>query len=218
MSKRCMLGLGLAAFTLVILLPPNVSGAYWTNRNGTASFFDWKNGQNATNLFGDPVVTANKFLFSPANFVAESYGTSQQVGDTIKVELTAHTSFYFTQIRITELGSYSITGTGEAKIEGTEFETNLANFKNKTSPLVVVPGSPITIGAGDWSGTAVIDTSAENPQWTHVQLQLNNNLTASAASSADHVLVRKNSLMIEIFPEPTTLLLLAVGLVWARRR
>jgi len=213
--------LGLSAFVVISLLPQNASAlTYWGNRNGSTSFFDWKDGNSANGLFGDPIVTdahgKATFLFYPPAFTAEATGGNQVMADTMKVELTATGTHKFTAIRITEYGEYAIDGVGEARVEAREYITRLDGVSAPINvPLTITPASPITVGHAFWAGN--VNSVIQN--WGHIIVQLNNTLTAAPSGPSDHVLIRKTCATVEVwYPEPATLTLLALGLVCLRRR
>ena len=115
----------IVAAVIVLLLQWSYSSTasafvFWSNQNGTATHFDWSNGGSNNGLFGDPtLVGGNSFVFTPADFRAESFdGVSDSVSDRMEVELTAHPEWKFTEIRITEGGDYGILIDGSVSVGG----------------------------------------------------------------------------------------------------
>jgi len=193
----------------------------WANDTGTASFFDWSNGGSDTGLFGSPVlVGGDTFVFFPSNFRAESIGGgSTTTYDRLQFEVEAHAGFSFSDIRITEYGDYGIIGQGSVEAGGTLFVTDLVGGGTATNNLVTTPGSPITSGIGNWSGTAGIDASAWGS--THLRVTMNNNLIAISLGNSVVWIQKKvqgSAVGVQIVPTPGSLALLGLGGLAAVRR
>ena len=184
---------------------------YWSNKDGSADYFDWTDGGSETGLFGSPtIVGGNTFLFFPSNFRAESLdGVSEIIYDKLEFNLAAHPGYAIKGIVIHELGDYGISGSGEVSVSGTMFLTNLSEWGVYTDNLVSTPGSPITSGSGEWSAEVGVD----GLDWTDLNVTLNNNLIAlSGPGSAAFIEKKVAGVAIEIIvPEPTTICILGLG-------
>lgn len=222
---RRLYGAGLLAVLLAPFALPSTAQAFvfWSNKDGTASFFDWKNGGSDNGFFGSPVlVNGDTFVFFPQNFRAESFnGVPGSKADRLEVELIAHTNSVFRSIQITELGDYGILTQGQVSVTGGLFATDLDRFRVRSDSLVSTPGSPITSGQGNWTATAGVDFSADFPEWTHFRMVLDNNLLAISQPGSQSFIQKKvlgAGVAVTIIPEPAGLLLLAFGGLFLRRR
>lgn len=196
----------------------------WSNPSGVGSFFNWSGGQSGNGLFGSPVLqNGNIFAFSPANFVANSQnGQAASPSDQVQVHLTAFPGQRFTQIRITDLGTWQIGAVGSVQANGTLFLTDLITPRPPAlNALNTNPAFPLSTpnSNGNWSGTAFIDlTSILGPDWTDLQLVFTNTLQANSGTGSSAT-IRKTSVKIEILPTPGTAAVLGLaGLAAARRR
>lgn len=205
---------------LALIAYPAKALIYWTNKDGSASFFDWHNGGSDKGLFGSPtMVGESTFMFFPSNFRAESInGIPAIKSDRLEFTLTAHQDYTITGIRITEYGDYGILDTGKVSVSGTMFVTNL-----DVSPLQVhwgnflsTPTSPMTTGLGEWSAQAVVtDVNCAN-----LKIVLNNNLMAISSPGSTSFIEKKivgGSVAIEFLvegqqvPEPATIAIFGLG-------
>ena len=188
---------------------------YWSNKDGTADGFDWKNGGSDNGLFGDPtLVGGSTFVFFPSNFRAESVnGQSAVVSDRLQFEIIAQPGKEIQGIRITEYGDYGILTEGSVSVTGTMFLTNLSSFGVYYDELATDPASPITSGQGTWTG----EVSVTDINWTHLQIVLDNNLLAISLPGSTAFIEKKivgSGIDIEIIvPEPATIAMLAIGSV-----
>jgi hypothetical protein len=194
----------------------------WTNASGTATSFNWSNGQNATGLFGSPtLVSGNAFRFTPLGFRAQAQDGSQQlVTDTASWDVVAHAGITFSQIRLTQRGPWAITGTApqnRVRVDGTFTATH-----NGLGPsAVATPSFESTMpGSGNWLfSSVVLDLSASNPTTMHISIQ-DDLLAISGASSTTSIqlLYSQGAVDVEIIPEPGTLVLLGMGVLGLIRR
>ncbi len=196
---------------------------FWNNPNGTANGFDWKDGGSDNGLFGDPVIIGNTFTFFPSGFIASGLnGTAGFISDRLEVELIAHKNFNFTGIKITEVGDYGILGTGGVQASAFMVVTDLAMVRPwETDVMATTPTMPITVGAGQWSGTMSVDlANVPGPDWFHIKLVLNNNLQAVAGANSSSFIQKKAAgITITVLPTPGSLALLGLaGAVLGRRR
>lgn len=197
----------------VLALAGTANGfVFWSNPNGTAAGFDWKDGGSDNGLFGDPVVLGNTFTFSPNGFIAiAANGVAGIVSDRLEVELIAHKNFNFSGIKITELGDYGILGSGAVQTTAFMVITDLDIVRPMQSDLMVTnPAMPVFSGSGAWTGTMEVDLlSVPGPDWVHIKLVLNNNLQAVADQGASSFIQKKAAgITIEVLPTPGTLALL----------
>ena len=204
---------------LVLITCPAKALIYWTNKDGTGSFFDWSNGGSDKGLFGDPVIVGgNTFTFFPSNFRAESLnGAAAIKSDRLEFCLTAHEGYNITGIRITEYGDYGILDNGKVSVSGTMFVTNLDVFQVSSSNFSSDPVSPISSGQGTWTA----EVAVTDIDWTNLKIVLNNNLMAISSAGSTSFIEKKvlgGAVAIELIcpnapqiPEPATICLLGLG-------
>jgi hypothetical protein len=202
----------------------------WSVPSGSGSFFTYSGGGSDFGLFGDgTLVGGTSFQFIPSNFQATSTnGTAQSTTDRMQVHLIANAGHRFTELRISELGDWAITGIGTVRDSGTLQASDNINPRFPPAvqqPLTYTPIMPITTaGSGTWQGTSIIDfTSIVGPDWTDITIVLTNTLQATTDStSASHIektLVGGPAVVIDIIPAPGSAALMGFGgLYFARRR
>jgi hypothetical protein len=199
----------------------------WSNPFGTASFFDWANGQNSnSNLFGSPTLVGDTFIFFPVNFVANSVnGVPANATDTFSVDLLVHPGFKFDGISISELGDYTIQGEGSVAANATMTVADNLNVRNYVNPLAFNPAFPVFSGTNQsWNGSAMRDLAAAEggTPFISIHLEVTNNLIAISTPGGSAV-IRKTivgvPVAVTILPEPGVLAMLGLGgLLAARRR
>ena len=204
------------------------AGVPWTNSAGTASFFSWANGANATGLFGDPtLIGGTTFQFFPTNFVAtSSNGGSSNAFDTMSVDLTADAGFQFDSIVINEGGSYAVNGPtgGSVSATGLVEVDEIGGIRTTSSSIAYSPSFPVNSGTGAWSGSTFIDLLALSGgvPFTQIHLEFTNDLIAVSVAGSTATIAKTFvglPIAITIIPTPGTLMLLAGGgLLAARRR
>jgi hypothetical protein len=198
----------------------------WANANGAGSFFNWTGGGSNLGLFGNPTLGGggNLFVFTPQAFTAAATGGSAQTTtDQLQVRLTAHQGHEFTQIRISELGNFALTGIGSGSVRasGTMFITDMLNSRpTEFGAMSMNPAFPVTVvpSTGTYAGQVIINLANIGVPWTDITLQFTNTLqaTSSGQTSAS---ISKNRVEIEIVPAPGAASLLCLGgLLAARRR
>jgi hypothetical protein len=226
--------LALAVGAVAALAGSALAQVPWVPPNGSGMFFTYANGLSQNGLFGNPsLIGGVQFAFTPTNFIANSVnGSGASVPDLLQVELTANAGNRFTMIRVTEFGSWGITGGGTVQASGS---LNLIDLINVRAPAIaplsagmttpnVQPMPIATPGSGTWSGSVTIDlTQIIGPDWTKLRLSFTNVLQATSiaggSSFIDKKIVSGPSIFIEIFPAPGSATLLALGgLVATRRR
>lgn len=222
MRKMNLVALMVAAvFSIAVARP--ASAVLWTNSSGTSpGLFSWSNGGSDQGLFGDPVVVGSQFIFSPSNFRAvSSNGVAQTTADRLFVTIDIAPGNSLVAVSLSELGDYSILGTGTVQASGFMFVTdlnsgNVASAVMSTNP--VFPLSTTTSAAGIWSG--LISVPLPNGA-TRVTIIVNNILQAISGANSTAYIEKKNAgLVLDIIvPEPASLSMLALGgLLMGRRR
>jgi hypothetical protein len=215
--------------TGLLISPVLGAGIPWTNANGSSpGFFSWENGNNETNLFGDPIPIGNKLVFFPSNYRAESTGgVPDQAFDKISVDIIAAGNLNITAINIQEIGDYAILGQGASVQASGGLVVTPINFSAanpadpKADALDTTPNFPVTSGSGLWSGNATVTYTLENGV-KKIHLTFDNTLQATSDGDSTSLIDKKltQGIIIEIIPEPTTIGLLLCGapLVLRRRR
>lgn len=216
--------LGVAAFAQLASTRPASAFQFWSNKDGSASFFDWQNGGSDHGLFGDPTLVNDTFVFFPQGWRAESLnGVPASESDRLQVQLTAHEGQSFTGIVIHEEGDYGILGTGAVSANGSAFAVDLEQFRvasdtMDTSP--VFPVATVTGTSGPWTGDVFIDLSDAGTPWTDLNLIFDNNLLAISGVGSI-AFIEKKVIGITLIPEPGAIVMLAAGglfLFTSRRR
>jgi len=210
---------------LVLITCPAKALINWTNKDGSAGFFDWYNGGSDKGLFGNPtLVGGNTFLFIPSNFRAQSAnGVPAIKTDRLEFGLLAHQGYTITGIQITEYGDYGILTSGKVSVSGTMYVTNLDAFMVRSNSFVSTPASPISSGQGSWTASLGVN----DIDWTNLKIVLNNNLMAISSIGSTSFIEKKivgGAVAIELFgqgseiPEPATICLLGLGALSLIRR
>jgi len=196
----------------------------WGNSSGATPLFTYSGGGSNLGLFGSPNVVGTTFQFSPANFTATSAsGPAATTTDQLQVHLTATAGNNFTTIRISETGTYAITGTGIGSVSdsGSEFITDLINSRpTRIADLVGTPTMPISGSglSGNWSSTVVINLAqGGGPVWTDIMLNFTNTLQATSQAGVTAT-IHKNTVTIEILPTPGSASLLGLAALTGLRR
>jgi hypothetical protein len=221
---------GVAAAGLLGVSAPANAFVPWAVPSGSGSFFTYSGGGSDFGLFGNgTLVGGNTFQFTPANFQANSNnGVSGSSTDRMEIHLHANASQRFTQLRVTELGDWAITGIGDVRDSGTLQSSDNINPRFPPAilaPLGYLPVMPIiTPGSGTWQGTALIDfTTVPGPDWTDITVVLTNTMQATTGpGSSSHIqktFVSGPAVIIQVLPTPGSATLIGLGgLLAARRR
>lgn len=218
----------IAAGTLVCASGAVHAQVPWVPPGGSGSFFTYTNGSSDNGLFGNPTLVGDQFQFTPVNFFASSNnGVSQSVPDRIQVDLQANSGQRFTMIKITEFGTYGLTGIGSVNAFGSLNLIDLVNVRAPAiAPLQTNPAMPINTpnANGLWNGSVTIDlTQILGPDWTKLRLVFSNTLQATSAPGSSSLITKKvvggPSIFVDVFPTPGSAAVLGLGgLVLARRR
>ena len=187
--------------------------AFYSWPDGENQFFKWENGGSQNGRFGTPTISGTTFQFSDLDFLAETNSGFVKVDDVLRFDLIAKSNYKILGLKISEYGEYGITGTGRVSASGKITVTNLDQWQEETDLFAISPGTSITSGSGNWSGTAEVDMA---PGWSRVQVIITNNLIA--ISQGSYVFIEKTEfgtsqgVNIEILiPEPATLTIFALG-------
>lgn len=206
-----MLRFGFSVIALGVITPGMALAATpWSPDNGATSLFSYSGAFNNTNLFGNPVLSGNTFIFSPTAFVAQSISSPATAVDYLQVFITVQPGQTITGVNIRESGTR--TSTVFTTLQGTLTITDLTNpGLNETNANVDVVnevGSPTP-----WVGTASIN-GLNYVGGNVFKLTLTNQLTAILGAN-----ILKNGVEVEIVPAPGAAALLGLGgLAMARRR
>ena len=209
-----------ALLTFMLIAPSAEAFQYWTNKDGSATYFDWANGGSDNGYFGSPILVAgNTFCFFPSNFRAETSNGTQTTTDRFEVELTAHTNYSFTGIKVTEYGTYGMLAGGQLASWGNMTLTDLNDAGVfSTDSLATTPSFPITSGSGSWSATAEVN----NINWTRIKFELYDNLLAYSVGGSTNFIQKDvvgSAVAVEfVIPEPSMMTGLGLGLLMLIRR
>ncbi len=197
-----------------------------------------------------PNVFGNTLHLDPENFSSQSGNNSAHLIDsTLTTTIMSGPGKVITSVSISELGDYSLGGLigGQAFAEVgaaffwtvLEIDNQPANLATQATNLILGTGAGANGGTynrpGDdgtaviWNGIANIDLAGFlasqniNGDVTKVRLRFDNTLQ-TAADDVSNAFIKKKSVDIsvttEMIPEPTSALLLVLGLTampWARR-
>lgn len=212
----------LIAAVFSIASTQSASAVLWTNSAGSTPLFSWSNGGSDNGLFGDPVVVGTQFIFSPVNFRAiSSNGVAQTTADRLFVTIDIAPGNSLVAVNFSELGDYSILGTGTVQAAGFLFVTDLTSGNVSSDVMTTNPVFPLsttTSAFGLWSG--VMSVPLPNGA-TRVTIIINNILQAISGANSTAYIEKKNAgLVLDIIvPEPASLSMLAFGgLLLGRRR
>lgn len=200
----------------------------WVPSSGSGTFFTYSGGFSDNGRFGNPTLVGDQFQFTPTTFAANSVnGVAASVPDRMQVDLVANPGQRFTMIRITEFGSWGITGIGSVNAFGSLNLVDMLNVRPPAiTPLQTNPAMPVSTpnSSGVWQGSAVIDlTQIIGPNWTRLRLVFSNTLQATSGANSSALIDKKvvggPSIFVDILPAPGSATLLGLGgLLAARRR
>lgn len=221
LSKNRIVTLALALCAQLAYVGAASAFEFWSNKDGSGSFFTWMDGGSDHGLFGDPIlVNGDTFVFTPDGFRAESInGVPDVAADRLEVHLWANEGQSFTGIKIQEHGDYGILGTGAVSVNGSAFAVDTENVRVAVEDLVANPPMPVNSGTGNWDAGLFIDLSGDEEPWRHLVLVFDNNLLAISGLGSISF-IEKKAITITFTPEPTSLALVALGslALFSRRR
>lgn len=206
------------------------------------STVDFLNVRDQNGLFGAPTVSGDSLDFSPNTFEAICPGapncppTPVQVDDTLTLSIDARDGSFIDDLLLTEAGdtvlSSFLNAFAATSVSATVFvdvfELNgvAVNNINGNAQMVFTRNGQYETndeGAGThiWTGSLLIDldqiifNAGGTGRATLVEINLNNTLVAFAQSGASARIEKKDidGLAITVVPEPTTALMMALGLV-----
>lgn len=213
----------IAVGLLIASLALSASASPWTGTypigaelgpSGTAGWLSWNNGQNDTDLFGNPVLFGSaSFLFSPDNFAAAAAnGASDGAVDQVEVDMTALDGQTFETIRVIEWGVYRIEGDASVDIR-----TDLWLRKSAFD----IPSTFETLNitddtGGQWVEWTIVTEIANFNNATVSPLRFKNSLQVSTEAGGSAEVV-KHGVRVD-FPEPGSLIGLLAGAALLFRR
>ena len=227
------------ALSSALLLASSSQAANYGNFGG--STVDFLNVRDQNGLFGAPTVSVDSLDFSPNTFEAICPGTGcppspRQVDDTLTLTIDARNGSFLDDILFTEAGDTALSSFLNAfaatSVSATVFidifEINgiaVNNINGNAQMVFTRNGQYETtdegVGTFIWTGSLLIDldqiiaSAGGVGRATLVEINLNNTLVAFAQSGASARIEKKDidGLAITIVPEPTTALMMALGLV-----
>lgn len=214
---------------MVLGMVASSNAAVWAPAAGAdpTSHYTYSNGKDIKGLFGNPVVGANKFVFSPSKFIDNSSDANASATDTVSVDIKAGTGRYFQKVVFEILGDYSLLGNSKVTPSALAKVTNLDTAEVVNANLVFVPASPIStttsadgnidiIGAGYLTGLPTT--------WTNIHVDLSATATATGLSGGTSLIEYKEAsispITVAVVPEPVgaSMLMLGAGALLLRRR
>jgi hypothetical protein len=191
----------------------------WSNSSGSADYFDWQNGQSASGLFGDPMLSGDTFVFFPSNFRADSLdGLDGSVYDKLEFELIAHTGFSFKNFDFSEFGDYGIFDEGSVNVLSSISIENLDTAQVLSSDFTSNPSMPASGGQDIWEAEAQL--AINSADWTHIKITFDNELLASSQPGSVSFIENKifsSGITMQTIPEPATVTILCLGAAFMLR-
>ena len=168
-------------------------------------------------LFGMPTLVGNTTLFFPTDFSSTaSNGASDATDGTLEMTLRAKSGFAIAGVRITEIGSYSLTGSGGTAATTASISGLLTVGGDQVALAPQPSGGTLsfsmpTDSAGSYTATAYIDLSGLG--LTEVDFSLFNLLETSSESDTTATIqksIESNKVEVELVATPVPL----PGAVW----
>ncbi len=177
-----------------------------------------------TPLFGAPIRVGGKLVFAPLSFASYAFGGSADTtSGTLTMHVLADVGTFLTDIVIKETGDYTLLGVGTPATSATvnglvvAADVNPGTHIPIVTTLSVTPPGPYKLPVdsfGTFTATTFIDLTGMGV--TEIILSLNNNLQTTSQAGTTAFIQKK---IIEIMaPEPSSLALLVIGTLFARRR
>lgn len=230
----------LAIGSTFLLASTGLAASYPGPFNGTTVQF--LNVADQNGLFGAPTVSGDSLDFSPSTFEADCAAspscppTPLIVDDTLTITIQANTGSFLDDIQLSEAGDTTLASFlnafGATVVSATVFvdifeidNVPVNNINANAQMTFTQNGQYETTDEGPgthiWTGSLLIDldsiiaANGGSGRATRVQLNLNNTLTAFAASGAAARIEKKDidGLAITVVPEPGTAILMGLGLL-----
>ena len=181
-------------------------------------------------LFGAPIIVGDALVFFPTTFSASASGAFDfdQTGAQLQLTIMSTGSDPIDVITIEEFGEIDLSGIGTAATGGfvsmsgivTVLETGAAipcvacqvPFVGVFSPSDLY-GLPGDLGQTLFEGNVLVDVGAVFPNATKAFLSFDNDIVVSSEDGTTVIMEKKPTIVIGIIPEPSTVLLLAGGLI-----
>jgi len=168
-------------------------------------------------------VVQDSLVFFPSSFKAESEnGASAQSSDRLEFTIYAKPGLMVQEVRISEWGNYSITGSGSVNVIGALDVKNLLTNAQASAAMVTTPAMPLVASSntsGVWEGSAATILPSG---WTEIHVVFDSTLaTTSGGSSASSIHKSgTDALVVTVaIPEPScAALLIGSGALLLRRR
>jgi len=198
-------------------------------------------------LFDAPTVVGDNLLFTPSGFISQAAGgATDQTNATFEFDIESIDPFAtaIEQILVTEVGDYFLTGSGTASTTASAGtgagliirELNIDGVL--TAGIWLLPGLVTDFvqfdtpaASGGWSLSLDVDVQGfvdtlglTNAYATKASVTWNNDLATTSETNSTSLIQKKigvPAVTMEVIPEPTTGLLVGIGLVamaQARRR
>jgi hypothetical protein len=183
---------------------------------------------DALPLFGTPTGAGDTLTFSPTFSASASAGgfdiTQSQLQLVIQTSVLGATIL---QVKIDELGSTTLGGTGTAGtgsfvgVGGSLLITHTTGGALGVPVSIPITGTitaggtftlPTNPGMTPWTGSVVIDVASIVPDATRAVLAFDNDMFASSEAGSD-ASIQKDYVKITVIPEPGTAALCGVGLL-----
>jgi hypothetical protein len=201
----------------------------------------WEDVQDQNGLFGAPTASGDSLDFSPNAFEADCSSdpgcppTPVTIDDTLTLTIQANEGSFIEDIVFSEAGDTTLESFVDALAASVVaatvfvdiFEIDGVSVNNISESIAMVfsqdgqyESTDEGYGTHLWDGSLTIDLDAiiadagGTGRATRVQINLNNTLTAFAASGATSRIEKKDidGLAITVVPEPGTALLFGLGL------
>lgn len=217
LKKVCVSWLALSALLLsgsALAIPVTLAG---THVNFT---FD----DALLGLYGTPMVFGNSLVFTPPEFKAISADGQgiKTVSSTINIQVRANANYNLTSFSLTELGDYSLIGSGAKVLVGGQIRAfdlaNPASFITNpikaTAPLGATTTFDENFETTNWEAKAAI---TQPTNWSNgVNLTLENILKARTTLSDSEAFIEKKYagvfVTVTAVPEAQTYAMMLVGL------
>jgi hypothetical protein len=231
-------GIALATASLVVCAVPALAGPWTVPNAALPGILEYYNGGDLNGHYGDPTVQYNSgthqltLEFLPQNFVANSSdGVSGYITDTLSVDIKINPLLIPTYFDVSEGGAYSMSDPSTGSVlNSSNFSITPLSGNDPQNPVI---GTSYDFGlnyqqdtpfGGFWISSTLVDTAFDIPvqeDLAYFRLSLHNELFAESTvgeTSSISKLGTGVKFTIQLIPEPSSLALLAFGLLGALRR